>query len=167
MRAFVNRVTHQFVRRPADAIIDNLNPDITGLNRNLFRPVGMPIQSRLPNQHLHAFTQLLGNLVNACAQRLNIVRIPGDDHGCNARRRPVFAKHLAQGFGPFAGGHTGMRTGNRTFHDIAAFARGLFQPRERFFHRGLIPIGSPGFQFFNLFLLGHVIDGHDRFFARR
>ncbi len=61
-----------------------------------------------------------------------------------------FAKNLAQGFAPFAGGDTGFCTGDGRLHDVAARGCCIAEGGKRGGHGRFIARGAPGFQFFDL-----------------
>ena len=61
-----------------------------------------------------------------------------------------FAKNLAQGLAPFAGGHTGFGAGNGRLHDVAARCGCVAECGKRSGYGIFIARGAPGFQFFDL-----------------
>ena len=71
------RALDDFVRRQADAVVDDVHAGVGGAHRDLLGAVGMAVEARLADQELEPPAELQRDALDLAAQRVEIGRRPG------------------------------------------------------------------------------------------
>ena len=127
----------------------------------------MAIKAWLADKEFDPPPELLRNLINRGAHRLQGRAIACNGGLRDTRRRAVFAEDFAQRAAPLAGRDAGAGRRDRGFHDVAAFFCRPFDFAECCLGLFVIAPGAPGFELTDLFGFHRRIDDHDGVEAAR
>src|SRR5918994_3099561 len=130
--------------READALIDDLHPDVAGPDRDLLGPVRVPVEPWFADEDLDPLTEQVGDSVDLAAHPGQQVAVDGRPGRDDAGRRVVVAEHVSQGRRPLAGGGARLRGLDRRRHNVAALVPGRFgELLERAVDGTLVALGPP------------------------
>src|SRR5918994_7744576 len=136
--------------READALIDDLHPDVAGPDRDLLGPVRMPVEPRFADENLDTLAEHVGDGVDPAAHPGQQVAVEGRPGRGDAGRRVVVAEHVSQGRCPLAGARARLRALDRRRHHVAALVPGRFgELLERTVDGPLAPLGPPALERFD------------------
>src|SRR6202042_2604104 len=85
-------------RGEADALVDHLHAGVAGAQGDLLGSVGVAVEAWLADQDLDPVADLLGDLVDPRANRIQLLAIGGRRGAADAGRSAVGAEGLAQDF---------------------------------------------------------------------
>ena len=124
-------------RRQADALVDDVQPDVARAHGDLLGAVGVAVEAGLADQDLRPAADRLGDALDLLAQRGQVGLVAVARGGlADAGRRAELAEGLAQRGRPLAGRHAGLGGRDRRGHDVLVGLRDAAQLGQRGLGRG-------------------------------